>query len=238
MTRKSNIELIRIFSMILIVLVHTNFSILGAVTCGEMAQNAFRAFGRILFEQLCIVGVNVFVLISGYFGIRPTKKKFFNIMFQILFWSGLSTMVGLLSEVDVPTKTIAKTFWLGGGYWFVPEYVALFAFSPVLNKFIERNDVHDYLDKNFDFDNKDSFIELFEYGIVLYLPFYSKINNQSIKSIKQFIKDDKNWELFKNDDNFAWYIPGVRNLLMVDIEDMYKYENDLIILYKDTHDIK
>lgn len=139
MTRKSNIELIRIFSMILIVLVHTNFSILGAVTCGEMAQNAFRAFGRILFEQLCIVGVNVFVLISGYFGIRPTKKKFFNIMFQILFWSGLSTMVGLLSEVDVPTKTIAKTFWLGGGYWFVPEYVALFAFSPVLNKFIEHS---------------------------------------------------------------------------------------------------
>ena len=107
-----------------------------------------------------------------------------------------------------------------------------------MNKFIERNDVHDYLDKNFDFDNKDSFIELFEYGIVLYLPFYSKINNQSIKSIKQFIKDDKNWELFKNDDNFAWYIPGVRNLLMVDIEDMYKYENDLILLYKDTHDIK
>lgn len=106
-----------------------------------------------------------------------------------------------------------------------------------MNKFIERNDVHDYLDKNFDFDNKDSFIELFEYGIVLYLPFYSKINNQSIKSIKQFIKDDKNWELFKSDDNFAWYIPGVRNLLMVDIEDMYKYENDLIILYKDTHDI-
>ena len=106
-----------------------------------------------------------------------------------------------------------------------------------MNKFIERNDVHNYLDKNFDFDNKDSFIELFEYGIVLYLPFYSKINNQSIKSIKQFIKDDKNWELFKSDDNFAWYIPGVRNLLMVDIEDMYKYENDLIILYKDTHDI-
>ena len=107
-----------------------------------------------------------------------------------------------------------------------------------MNKFIERNDVHDYLDKNFDFDNKDSFIELFEYGIALYLPFYSKINNQSIKSIKQFIKDDKNWELFKSDDNFAWYIPGVRNLLMVDLEDMYKYENDLITLYKDTHDIK
>lgn len=136
-TRKSNIELLRIFSMILIVLVHSNFSILGAVTEGEVAQNSFRAFGRILFEQMCIVGVNVFVLISGYFGICPTKKKFFKLAFQILFWAGLSAMVGLMSGVDVPLKSIAKSFWLGGEYWFVPEYVALFAFSPVVNKFIE-----------------------------------------------------------------------------------------------------
>ena len=113
-TRKSNIELLRIFSMILIVLVHSNFSILGAVTEGEVAQNSFRAFGRILFEQMCIVGVNVFVLISGYFGICPTKKKFFKLAFQILFWAGLSAMVGLMSGVDVPLKSIAKSFWLGG----------------------------------------------------------------------------------------------------------------------------
>ena len=126
MTRKSNIELLRIFSMILIVLVHTNYFVFGGVVGEEIVQNAFRAFGRIVFEQLCIVGVNVFVLISGYFGIRPTKKKFFNLMFQILFWAGLSAIVGQLSGVDVY-------------YWFVPEYVALFAFSPVLNKFIEHS---------------------------------------------------------------------------------------------------
>ena len=139
MTRKSNIELLRIFSMILIVLVHTNYFVFGGVVGEEIVQNAFRAFGRIVFEQLCIVGVNVFVLISGYFGIRPTKKKFFNLMFQILFWAGLSAIVGQLSGVDVSLKAIAKTFWLGGYYWFVPEYVALFAFSPVLNKFIEHS---------------------------------------------------------------------------------------------------
>lgn len=139
MTRKSNIELLRIFSMILIVLVHSNYFVLGEVVGEEIVQNSFRAFGRIVFEQLCIVGVNVFVLISGYFGIRPTKKKFFNLMFQILFWAGLSAIVGQLSGVDVSLKAIAKTFWLGGYYWFVPAYVALFAFSPVLNKFIEHS---------------------------------------------------------------------------------------------------
>ena len=139
MTRKSNIELLRIFSMILIVLVHTNYFVFGGVVGEEIVQNAFRAFGRIVFEQLCIVGVDVFVLISGSFGIRTTKKTFFNLMFQILFWAGLSAIVGQLSGVDVSLKAIAKTFWLGGYYWFVPEYVALFAFSPVLNKFIEHS---------------------------------------------------------------------------------------------------
>ena len=84
-TRKSNIELLRIISMILIVLVHSNYFLFGPVIGEEIEQDSFRSFGRILFEQLCIVGVNVFVLISGYFAIRPTKGKFFNLMFQIFF---------------------------------------------------------------------------------------------------------------------------------------------------------
>ena len=92
-----------------------------------------------LYEQICIVGVNVFVLISGYFGIRPTGQKFCNLMFQIIFWVGLSSLVGLLSGAEVPWKAVAKTFWLGGYYWFIPSYIALFAFSPVLNKFIENS---------------------------------------------------------------------------------------------------
>ena len=107
-----------------------------------------------------------------------------------------------------------------------------------LNKFIERKDVQDHIDKFFDFDDKDSFIELCEYGIVEYLPSYSEINDSSIKSIKQFIKDDKDWQLFKSDNNFAWYIPGVRNLLMVDIDDMYKYENDIISIHKEFYEDK
>lgn len=85
-TRKSNIELLRIISMILIVLVHTNYFLFGSVIGDEIEQASLRSFGRILFEQLCIIGVNVFVLISGYFGIRPTKKKFFSLMSQIIFW--------------------------------------------------------------------------------------------------------------------------------------------------------
>ena len=145
MTRKSNMELLRIISMILIVLNHSNYLVFGSVIAEEIEQDSFRSFGRILFEQLCIVGVNVFVLISGYFGIRPTKGKFFNLMFQIFFWSVLSTAVGMLFGVEVSLRSVAKTFWLGGYYWFVPAYIALFAFSPVLNKFIEHSTKKEFL---------------------------------------------------------------------------------------------
>lgn len=137
--RRSNFELLRTLSMLLIVLVHTNYFLFGGVRAEEIILNPIGAFGRMLYEQICIVGVNVFVLISGYFGIRPKGQKFCNLIFQIIFWAGLSTLVGLLSGAEVPWKAVAKTFWLGGYYWFIPSYIALFAFSPVLNKFIENS---------------------------------------------------------------------------------------------------
>ena len=104
-----------------------------------------------------------------------------------------------------------------------------------LNQFIKRKDVQNYLNKRFDFDDKDSFIELCEYGIVEYLPYYVEDKDSSINTIIQFIKDDKDWQLFKNDNNFAWYIPGVRTLLMADIDDMHKYENDIISIHKEFY---
>ena len=107
-----------------------------------------------------------------------------------------------------------------------------------LSKFIKRKDVQDHIDKFFDFDDKDSFIELCEYGIVEYLPYYTEDKDSSIDTIIQFIKDDKDWQLFKSDNNFAWYIPGVKNLLMVDIDDMYKYENDIISIHKEFYSDK
>ena len=40
---------------------------------------------RMLFESLAIVCVNVFVLISGWFGIRPKWKSVTNFLFQVFF---------------------------------------------------------------------------------------------------------------------------------------------------------
>ena len=85
MGRKSNFELLRIFAMMLVLLVHANYLSLGSVTQSEITTSPFGGFVRIFCEQLCIVSVNLFVLISGWFGIRPTLKKFATLLFQILF---------------------------------------------------------------------------------------------------------------------------------------------------------
>jgi len=107
-----------------------------------------------------------------------------------------------------------------------------------LSKFIKRKDAQDHIDKFFDFDNKDSFIELCEYGIVEYLPYYAEDKDSSIDTIIQFIKDDRDWQLFKDDNNFAWYLPGIQELLNVDLDDMYKYEKDIISVIKEFYKIK
>ena len=59
--------------MLLIVLVHANYFSLGFIDSNDVRTNPLPSFVKIFFEQLCVVGVNVFVLISGWFGIKRDK---------------------------------------------------------------------------------------------------------------------------------------------------------------------
>jgi surface polysaccharide O-acyltransferase-like enzyme len=74
MKRESNIELLRIIAMILVVLVHCNYFSLGPVAPEAIAAAPLDSFVKAFAEQLCIICVNVFILISGWFGIRPSLK--------------------------------------------------------------------------------------------------------------------------------------------------------------------
>lgn len=138
--RQSNIELLRIVAMFLIVMLHTNYFTIGCVSSNDIFLSPITSFVRILCEQLCIVGVNVFILISGYFGIKPSISKIGNIMFQVLFWGVIVTFFGVLIGAPIEWKQIAKVLWGGGWYWFISAYVGLYCFAPVLNSFIENTD--------------------------------------------------------------------------------------------------
>ncbi len=137
--RDSNFELLRLISMIMILALHANHQSLGEPTSTAAIANPFQMWTKEFLQQVCDVGVNVFVLISGWFGIRPKKKSFFKLVFQIMFYSVGLFLIMFIMGFRLPFLKNIQLFWLGSGYWFVPAYLILYAFSPVLNAFIENS---------------------------------------------------------------------------------------------------
>ena len=86
-SRDSNIELLRILSMLLVLGLHVNYLALGKVTITDVASDPFVSLMKMELESLCIVCVNLYVLISGYFGIKIKKKSLFSLLFTILFFN-------------------------------------------------------------------------------------------------------------------------------------------------------
>lgn len=136
--RASNFELLRIVSMILIVCLHANYASLGEVTSQEFSVAPFSSFTRMFFEQLCIVAVNVFVLISGWFGINSTLKGGLGLLFQVYFFSILIGLSFFILGLPIELRTFLQVFCFDHFYWFVPAYLMLYILSPILNTFIQQ----------------------------------------------------------------------------------------------------
>lgn len=137
MKRKSNIELCRIIAMLLVVLLHANYLSLGGVELNDVEVAPLDSFLKVLSEQLCIICVNVFILISGWFGIKANIKGAVSLLFQVFFYHILICCLFICLGETVPIKMIIKGFYFGSPYWFVIAYLILYAISPILNAFIE-----------------------------------------------------------------------------------------------------
>ncbi len=139
--RQSNIELLRIIAMLLLMGVHANYVVFGAPSTSEIIDNPPNAFFRILTENICIVGVNVFILISGWFGIRYKTKSLSNLIFQCLFFSIAVYLVCFITgEVEFNRINILSSLLLYlNAYWFVWAYLVLYIIAPMLNPFIENS---------------------------------------------------------------------------------------------------
>lgn len=124
----------------MVVLVHTNYYFLGNPAKNELLSSPGTTLWRVFAEHLCIPGVNIFVLISGWFGIKPSIKGICSLLFQVLFFGLLLMGVGFAAGLDVPIRDSIKVLFFGSYYWFIPAYIGLYVFSPVLNTFIENTD--------------------------------------------------------------------------------------------------
>jgi len=137
--RQSNFELLRIIAMFLVLVVHADFWSLSGPTSLEFQTNPLNAFTRALIESASIVCVNVFVLISGWFGIKPSLKGFLNFVFQCLFFLvGIYVFMLISGQAHLSIKGLAGCLCLTSANWFIRAYVALYLLSPVLNTFVKN----------------------------------------------------------------------------------------------------
>lgn len=145
MKRESNIELLRVVAMLMVVLLHCNYFSLGGVKVVDIQQFAGASFVKAYAEQLCIICVNVFVLISGWFGIRPCVKGVLSLLFQVYFFHILILLFVYFCGENISIRSIIKPFYFGSSYWFVVAYLILYSISPVLNAFVENASVRMYI---------------------------------------------------------------------------------------------
>lgn len=129
--RHSNIELLRILSMVLIVVYHIlYYSLIHYETIYPIVKPLY---------TLSHIGVLVFVLISGYFGIKISLKGFVNIYLTMVFyniimfvgWKYIGGNIPIMRDyVKILFPFSHSAPWL----WFMKTYILLYLLSPLLNK--------------------------------------------------------------------------------------------------------
>ena len=83
-------------------------------------------------------GVIIFILISGYFGIRTSLKGIINIIFTLfLIYYPLETVRHLIDPtIEWKNSIMCLT---RGPYWFILQYLILYLLSPILNLAVEKS---------------------------------------------------------------------------------------------------
>ena len=135
--RQSNFELLRIVAMFMVLLLHANFASLGYPSRSQLIADPQWTMLRIICESFCIVAVNLFVLISGWFGINPSRRGLAQYLFQIFFLSfAIYFSVVLAGREQFSFLGLKRCLYLASPLWFVLAYLALYVLSPVLNAFV------------------------------------------------------------------------------------------------------
>ncbi len=144
-SRQLNYEILRILAMMMIVSLHyfSKGGLLGSPISPQMGAINYTIW---LLEAFCLVAVNVYVLISGYFGIGETPVPFdgkkalrrpLKIWLQVLFYSVIiGTIATFISGNIINLYQIFSYVFpiLTEHYWFATAYIVLCFLMPFLNE--------------------------------------------------------------------------------------------------------
>lgn len=128
--RELNIELMRIFSMMLILLWHISGHLLPLLPNGvnhvEVPLNYINLF--ITFH------VDLFVIITGYFGVHHRGRSLMKIILLCLFYTCLLNIISLLRGNGINWKDFLP--FSNSPWWFMKVYLLLLLIAPILERYM------------------------------------------------------------------------------------------------------
>lgn len=144
MTRDSNMELARIVAMTMIVVGHFFFhGVLGTVIPSPIVTPRLGPTDSAILAAsvFCTAGVDLFMLISGFYGIKLKWKNLISFWLLCVFYNAVNlfantplTNIGVLEIFDV--FIISRT-----PNWFFQGYLWVMMSSPILNKAVREFDI-------------------------------------------------------------------------------------------------
>ena len=125
-SRASNIELLRIVSMIIIVFYHI-------ITNSVVPNFSNEMYLTKPLISILHLGVICFVLISGYWGIKFSLKSFFRLVLYCSFYSVLTYIISIVIRPDSFSIVEAFKAVIPYQWWYIPVYLCLFLLTPLIN---------------------------------------------------------------------------------------------------------
>lgn len=168
--RDSNFELLRIVAMLLMLIDHAGYMSIQPPTQIELNEVPMQSFCRFSWQALSSVCVNVFVLISGWFGIKLRMSRIVEFLFQCYFIC-IILYLGLLVLGCARLMTTGEyiSFLLFDDFWFVKAFLLLYLFAPMLNLFVNSLSKRHFMWFVFFF----AIIQFF-HGFIIQTPWFDK----------------------------------------------------------------
>ena len=144
-TRSSNIELLRIISMLGVIILHYNNSNIGG-GFKYVESNSINYWILLFLEALNICAVNLFILISGFFLCESDKRKaskVIDLVSQVVIFKALMYVIRItLSTEGFSVKSMVTSALFDN--YFVVLYLVLYLISPYFNIIINSINVKEY----------------------------------------------------------------------------------------------
>lgn len=103
--------------------------------CRQDVTTPALSYLYVFIYSFCVVGVNIFILISGYFHIHLTWKSFLSYYLLCVFYNALVLLVDILAFDAFSWRALVKVFLVDKTVnWFFRAYFWLMLLSPLLNK--------------------------------------------------------------------------------------------------------